>query len=94
MGQLIQIKNGNWIDPAFVTAIRVFDEAEPELGKTGLSPRVAIHYHGLTDVIEFPDMEAARAFADGLARRSNADRAEEMDVAEWPREFPRTEAEE
>lgn len=67
MPPLIQLKNGDWIDPATVTALRVLDHTEGFAGGYH-SPRLVVETRaGGVSVVEYPDLEDAIRARDALA---------------------------
>lgn len=67
MARLIQLKNGDWIDPATITGLHALDESDEPPGGY-LAPRLIVHHHGSAALkIDYPTLEAACRARDDLA---------------------------
>jgi hypothetical protein len=73
MAKLIQLPNGDWIDPADVHAIVAYDAVYPAKTHSGLHipPRVVVHAR-VASVIHAESLEKAEVIRDELAQTVNA----------------------
>ena len=74
--KLIELKNGDWVDPGTITAIRILDESDGILGGFH-APRIAVHHGQFAIVIiEYPDSTTAYAEGRRLAMIVNETRGD------------------
>lgn len=73
MSKLIQLANGDWVDPQTVHAVRALPALQCETTGTRHAPLVVVHHgdHGFLAIIDFESMEDAEAYRDQLAGEVN-----------------------
>lgn len=71
---LIQLPDGNWIDPARVTGLKYAPPTAGSFGKN-YGDRVIVEFGDRAEIIYFSDAIAAVTFRDDLACKANAAKA-------------------